>query len=176
VPLFLKSFLFWVSYITFWNFLKIPSVFKWLIEIFLHESFRSFHLFIAIIIISVTLHQTHVETSVMPVEQCFCLPWIRTNSKKPDAFFWGHFFLLHLVQYPIPSNCTVAKLWNGSGVLPREIQDNPTECTNSMEIRIVSLHNSATLPVKLNGLTCWSGDLIISRDAVGMSRSKQFRQ
>jgi hypothetical protein len=28
VPLFLKSFHFWVSYITFWNFLKIPSVFK----------------------------------------------------------------------------------------------------------------------------------------------------
>jgi hypothetical protein len=31
VPLFLKSFHFWVSYITFWNFLKIPSVFKGLI-------------------------------------------------------------------------------------------------------------------------------------------------
>jgi hypothetical protein len=28
VPLFLKSFHFWVSYMTFWNFLKIPSVFK----------------------------------------------------------------------------------------------------------------------------------------------------
>jgi hypothetical protein len=27
VPLFLKSFHFWVSYITFWNLLKIPSVF-----------------------------------------------------------------------------------------------------------------------------------------------------
>jgi hypothetical protein len=28
VPLFLKSFHFWVSYIAHWNFLKIPSVFK----------------------------------------------------------------------------------------------------------------------------------------------------
>jgi hypothetical protein len=28
VPLFLKSVHFWVNYITFWNFLKIPSVFK----------------------------------------------------------------------------------------------------------------------------------------------------
>jgi hypothetical protein len=28
VPLFLKSFHFWVNSITFWNFLKIPSVFK----------------------------------------------------------------------------------------------------------------------------------------------------
>jgi hypothetical protein len=28
VPLLFKSFHFWVSYITFWNFLKIPSVFK----------------------------------------------------------------------------------------------------------------------------------------------------
>jgi hypothetical protein len=28
VPLFLKSIKFWVSYFTFWNFLKIPSLFK----------------------------------------------------------------------------------------------------------------------------------------------------
>jgi hypothetical protein len=28
VPLFFKSFHFWVSYITFWNFLKMPSVLK----------------------------------------------------------------------------------------------------------------------------------------------------
>jgi hypothetical protein len=28
VPLFFKSFQFWVSYITFWNVLKIHSVFK----------------------------------------------------------------------------------------------------------------------------------------------------
>jgi hypothetical protein len=28
VLLFLKSFHFWVNYITFWNFCKIPSVFK----------------------------------------------------------------------------------------------------------------------------------------------------
>jgi hypothetical protein len=28
VPLFFKSFHFWVSYVTFWNFLKIPSVFR----------------------------------------------------------------------------------------------------------------------------------------------------
>jgi hypothetical protein len=32
VPLFLKSFHCWVSYITFWNFLKIPSAFKGLIH------------------------------------------------------------------------------------------------------------------------------------------------
>jgi hypothetical protein len=33
VPLFLKSFHFWASHITFGNFLKIPSVFKGLIII-----------------------------------------------------------------------------------------------------------------------------------------------
>jgi hypothetical protein len=33
VPLFLKSFHFGASYVTFWNFLKIPSVFKGLITI-----------------------------------------------------------------------------------------------------------------------------------------------
>jgi uncharacterized membrane protein len=34
VTLFLKSFHFWVSYITFWSFLKIPSVFKGLTNVY----------------------------------------------------------------------------------------------------------------------------------------------
>jgi hypothetical protein len=46
VPLFLKSFqvsCFWVSYISFWNFLKLPSVFKGS-NIFFKLSQRTIHL------------------------------------------------------------------------------------------------------------------------------------